>query len=692
MSAYTPHESDSLARAYLNILIEKEKDRQELHSRFVINDDEDVPQRGSLSHLVRPDLAAIAILAARAIEAEPGLSKRLRRGSPIITIATNSPPLVETVKEIFSLCVFPYGSKLIEIEGDDLFVRKSDAAVVIARDGARKDHRPDKGNRAISIALQNRLPIVGIAPDPDLYLPSALLRTAEHRLRLPVLDTSALALLIEFLTGEAPTTPLDEETFRQVGIEDLPLMLRGRMTADDCIASLQHVVRSKAQDPVSGPRLEDLAGYGEAKIWGLELAADLAELKSGRLSWAEIDHKGLLLTGAPGTGKTQFGKALAKSAGVPLIATSVAQWNAASHLSGTLQAIREVFQRARQQAPCILLIDEIDGISDRAMLRGEYVEYWSQIVNLLLEQLAGIDQRPGVVVIAATNFPDRVDAAVKRSGRLDRVIEISKPSADDLAQIFRFHLGPETLADADLMQLALPAKGATGADVEAIVQRAKGTARRAKRELSVDCLLAEIASRHPPLSAQDRNLIAVHEAGHALVGLVLGVGTVVGASVHAAGGGIDIRTDMTGSLTLDYLQNHIAMLLAGRAAERVALGQMSIGAGMSASSDLAKATRLAVLVETQSGLGQMGPVYVDDREAAAISPALFLAVKQHLLEGDERATAVLVAQKRALMTLANALNSRGYLSGADIRAIVGTIRDEPPNHAVTVEDPAPEAA
>ncbi len=111
---------------------------------------------------------------------------------------------------------------------------------------------------------------------------------------------------------------------------------------------------------------------------------------------------------ASGRRKTQYAKAFAKTAGVPIVATSVADWNAANYLTGTLQAMRTAFSQARRLAPAILFIDEVDGISDRATLSGEYVEYWSQIVNLLLELLAGIEDRPGVVVIAPPITPKKL--------------------------------------------------------------------------------------------------------------------------------------------------------------------------------------------------------------------------------------------------------------------------------------------
>ena len=492
--------SDLLARAFLDILARDEgariKPMLRSHSdpadaiESLLNDLDDCTTKIDRAGL-RPDLAAVAVLVARAIEAEPGLARRLRRDAPILTLATHSPDVVEIVEDIIIRCALPANAQIL---GPDSTQRplRDPAAMIIARDGTSKEDRPDKGNRGVSAAVHRRLPVIGIAPDPHRHLPRALLRTVEHRLGLPTLDPSALALVIEAVSGQTPTKCLDPDLLRMIDIDDLPLALRANRTADQCIAELDAIMRRKGEHLGDGPSLEELDGYGEAKTWGLELSRDLADLKSGRLSWEDIDHKGLLLSGAPGVGKTQYARALAKSAQVPLIVTSVAEWNASSYLSGTLQAIRKAFSQARRQAPCILFIDEIDGISDRAKLRGDYVEYWTQIVNLLLELLASVNERPGVVVIAATNFPDEIDAAVKRAGRLDREIVIERPNLHALGRIFRYYIGPEALHGVNLMPLAVGSQGATGADVEAIVRRANGHARRCMRPLMLTDLLAEV--------------------------------------------------------------------------------------------------------------------------------------------------------------------------------------------------------
>jgi cell division protease FtsH len=303
-------------------------------------------------------------------------------------------------------------------------------------------------------------------------------------------------------------------------------------------------------------------------------------------------------------------------------------------------------------------------------IRGEYIEYWTQIVNLLLEQLAAIEERAGVVVVAATNHPDRIDPAVKRAGRLDREIQIEKPDTRALVEIFRFYLGSETLKDADLVPLAMASRGATGADVEAMVRRAKGTARRARRELTIDDLLAVRNGDVPALSPEARWRIAVHEAGHAVAAIALEAGHVGGISIHPAGGFVEIRSDISGSSTYERLLRELAVFMAGRAAERLILGDVGAGAGMARESDLGRATALALLIETQCGLGHSGEAYLGEIKDLVYAPSLHLAVNQQLKDAEAKASLTLDRTRGRLEALANALNREGYLSGDEIRSIV----------------------
>jgi len=655
--------ADLLARAYIDTLAQAEgvKHKSMLHrlseqdplaemlAELEGEPSDDAPQ-------LRVDLVAAAVLTARAIAAEPGLARRLRKEAPIVTVATHTADMAPLVMTIMEDCATADHS------------RKK----IVGRDGTERSHAPERGNPDIVAALNKRYLIVGVAPDPKRHLPSALLRTAEYRLSIAALDEQALRLVLEAITGSTHSGPIDPDLIRAADISDLSLAFRAGLTPDQCLERLAQTVQSKVQYLAEGPSLEELDGYGAAKTWGLELIADLADYRAGRISWDMVDHKGLLLSGPPGTGKTTFAKALAKSAGVPLIATSVAQWNASSYLSGTLQAIRDIFGEARRAAPVVLFIDELDGISDRASLRGEFVEYWSQVVNLLLECLQGVEDRPGVVVLGATNYAERIDPAIRRAGRLDREIVLEKPNRETLYKIFRFHLGPDLLADTDLMPAALAAHGATGADVEAWVRRAKAAARRTRREITIEDLLGQIRSGAAPMSRQVRRRVAVHESGHVVAGWVLGTGSVVGASIHAHGGKVELDDVIEGSMTAEQLDRHIAVALAGRVAERMLLGDVGIGGGNGPRSDLAKATRIAQLLEAQYGLGSFGNVFIADSYIDSLPryPGLLDAVRERLDLAEGRATAILEERRAMLECLAEALDERGYLSGEEIDAIM----------------------
>jgi ATP-dependent Zn protease len=668
---------DLLARAFLDILARQIGD---ISKPLLRSGNADDPIEKLLDDLstadvtasrtsIRSDVAAAAVLTARAVEAEAGLVRSLRRGCPVITIATYVPDLVPLALDVVKNCAFGSETHVEEGRIKDVYGR---TALVVARDGTGSDHKPDKGNDAIAAALHAHSPIVGIAPDPRRHLPRDLMRAAECHLTIGQLDASALALVIEAVTGKVPTATIDPDILRAADVSDLQLALRRDRSPDECLKRLSEVVKNRGLFDSDGPRLEELAGYGEALQWGLELAVDLAAYRKGELEWAAIE-KGLLIAGPPGVGKTQFAKALAKSASVPIVSTSVADWNAANYLSGTLQAMRTAFSQARRLAPCILFIDELDGISDRATLRGDYVEYWSQIVNLLLELLAGVEDRPGVVVVGATNHPDKIDAAVRRAGRLDRTITIEKPNVEDLVRISRFHLGQD-LADANLMPAALSARGGTGADIEAWVRRAKSKARRERRELAMDDLLGEIRGAREPMPEHFRRIAARHEAGHIVVGAALGISKIKAVSLHDANGVTSVEIDPHRGQTLGGMESIITMLLAGRAAELVSASaeEVTAGAGGGHQSDFARATQIAVDIEARYGFGMLGPVCLPDRivELALQDVAMLALVKERLDRCLAQARDIVAANDACTTAVADELAAQGYLDRSDVEALL----------------------
>ncbi|RKE83260.1 ATP-binding protein [Rhizobium sp. AG855] len=188
-------------------------------------------------------------------------------------------------------------------------------------------------------------------------------------------------------------------------------------------------------------RVEQLTGYGDARQWALDLKTDLVLWGSKEVYWADMSTK-LLLSGPPGTGKTTFARALCNSLQIPLLATSVGQWLEPGYLGDVLKRMTAVFEVAKEHGPAILFIDEVDGIGRRDGGAGRtYDDYWISVVNRLLELLDGTAKSEGLIVVGATNRPGVIDPAIRRSGRLERHIEIPLPDIDALEGIIRHHLG-----------------------------------------------------------------------------------------------------------------------------------------------------------------------------------------------------------------------------------------------------------
>lgn len=200
------------------------------------------------------------------------------------------------------------------------------------------------------------------------------------------------------------------------------------------------------------PTIETLAGFGKAKDWALALKDDLVDWKAHTLDWSAMSTD-LLLSGPPGTGKTTFARALCNSLQIPLLASSVASWLQAGHLGDVLARIETLFEEARVHAPCILFIDELDGIGTRHSGSSTNATYSNNVINRLLEALDGLNKIDGVVIIGASNRPDAIDPALLRSGRLETHIQIEKPDTDALVAIMAHHLGsdlPAIVASAPL--------------------------------------------------------------------------------------------------------------------------------------------------------------------------------------------------------------------------------------------------
>ncbi len=405
----------------------------------------------------------------------------------------------------------------------------------------------------------------------------------------------------EFLAGQSPKrAELGLRRGRSMGVSigrlrRYPRIERGKRTSDLSLV---------------GPTLHDLSGYGEARTWGLELAEDLAAWKAGDLAWDAVD-RGILLSGAPGSGKTSYAAALARTCCVPLILGSAGRWQATGHLGDMLKAMRKAFTEAAMQAPSVLLIDEFDSFTSRDDRTGSSDNYHRQVINALLELLDGAQSHEGVIVIGATNYPDIIDPALLRAGRLERHFSIALPDEAARHDIFRFYLRGD-LVNEVLGGVVSASDGWSGADIERCVRDARRHARRAKRSMLLSDLVAAMPPVIPvPVAVQ--RCVAAHELGHAMLGVLLETDPLVSVSIE--------RTIQVGSpsqslghtkfeerlftrKTSTYFRDKVATLLGGIAAEELLFGEYGNGAGGDPSADLNRATDLATMAEVKWGLGK----------------------------------------------------------------------------------------
>jgi cell division protease FtsH len=428
-------------------------------------------------------------------------------------------------------------------------------------------------------------------------------------------------------------------------------------------------------------RLEDLAGLGEAGDWGHELARDLADWKTGKISWSDVD-RGVLLAGAPGTGKTTYAKALANTCGIKLIASSVAQWQSKGHLGDLLKAMRGSFSEAKRDAPCILFLDEFDSIGDRATVRGDGARYQIEVINGLLECIDGVEDREGVVIVGACNHPWMIDPALLRPGRLERSIQIPLPNVEAREQILRWHLNG-ALEGEGLRHIADRMEGRSGADIEKLVRDARRKARRARRGITREDLADHLPKRIAvPLEVLQRT--AVHEAGHAIVHAALGEGEMVSLSImpefeadstSTLAGALEVKLPLSKCRSRKDHENRLAVWLAGLAAEEIVFGSYSDGGGGVEGSDLDMATQLAVEIEASFGLGEglVQLVYQNSKNHARVLVAdrdLRRKVDGILKQAFEAARKIVTEQKTAHEALVKALLERHKLAGSEVLEII----------------------
>ena len=406
-------------------------------------------------------------------------------------------------------------------------------------------------------------------------------------------------------------------------------------------------------------RLRDLAGYGDAKTWGMKLARDLTAYKAGKLEWRDID-KGLLLAGPPGCGKTFYARALAVECGVPLIATGYDDWHESSAGDTVARTLKKKFEAWRKQAanePIIVFIDELDTIGARGEM-GNNNGWYGSIIATWLAFLDGAEPRTGIVVIGATNFPERIDLALLRPGRLERTIAIPSPTIADIEGFLRHHLGSVR----GLKRAAKACRGRSPAEIAKIAREAREAARKAKRKrFTAADVVAVVAAGREKDPAVDR-VVAVHEAGHALARVVLNV------PIHCMD--VDSRrtigTEDPLVMTLADIEVKIAVKMAGGAAEEAVFGAVSTGA----IGDHRAAGEYA-LAAIASGL--FGPWAVGANPLG--DPAIRKQIEAMLEAGLERARSIMRGRLDDLLRLADVAQRERYLDGAEVAGIVNSNAD-----------------
>jgi cell division protease FtsH len=445
----------------------------------------------------------------------------------------------------------------------------------------------------------------------------------------------------------------------------------------------------------TGVTFRDVAGVEEAKAELQEVVEFLKDPKKyGRLG-ARVP-KGVLLVGPPGTGKTLLARAVAGEAGVAFFSISGAEFVEMFVGVGAAR-VRDLFEQARQKAPAIIFIDELDALG-RARGAGGIGGHdeREQTLNQLLVELDGFDPSSGLVLLAATNRPEILDPALLRAGRFDRVVLVDRPDKRGRLQILQVHARKVKLAsDVDLDRIAASTPGFSGADLANLVNEAALLATRRGADAviepdfaeAIERMIAGLEKKNRVLNEQERRVVAHHELGHALVAMAL-PGTdpvqkisIIPRGVAALGYTLQRPTEDRFLMTREELENKMAVLLGGRAAEEVIFEHLSTGAA----NDLAKVTEIARSMVMRYGmvksLGHVayeeerppflgGPLPTGHREySEATAREIDVAVRQIVDGTYEKAVAILRRERTLLERWALKLLDRETLVERDLEEL-----------------------
>lgn len=462
---------------------------------------------------------------------------------------------------------------------------------------------------------------------------------------------------------------------------------------------LMQIGKSKAKIYVetdTGIAFDDVAGVDEAKAELVEVVDFLKDPdRYGRLGGRM--PKGILLVGPPGTGKTMLAKAVAGEAGVPFLSISGSEFVEMFVGVGAAR-VRDLFAQAREKAPAIIFIDELDALGRARAQGGTYGGHdeKEQTLNQLLSELDGFDTKEaGLVLLGATNRPEVLDPALLRAGRFDRQVLVDRPDKPGRIAILKVHMKKIRLAeDVEPDSVAALTPGFTGADLANLVNEAALLATRRGADAvgmddfsaAVERIVAGLEKRNRLINPRERRIVAYHEMGHALAALVTpGVDpvhkvSIIPRGVGALGYTIQRPTEDRFLMTSEELANKMIVLLGGRAAEHVAFGHLSTGAA----DDLQKVTDIARSMVTRYGMsnrlghvayerdrrGFLGPDQTTSREHGdATHDVIDEEVRDLVTEAFERSVALLQERREFLDRTAEALLERETLDEHEIGAL-----------------------
>ncbi|MEN9202625.1 MAG: ATP-dependent zinc metalloprotease FtsH [Thermostichus sp. DG_1_6_bins_120] len=449
----------------------------------------------------------------------------------------------------------------------------------------------------------------------------------------------------------------------------------------------------------TGVKFDDVAGIEEAKEELQEVVTFLKKPERFTAVGAKIP-KGVLLVGPPGTGKTLLAKAIAGEAGVPFFSLSGSEF-VEMFVGVGASRVRDLFKKAKENAPCIVFIDEIDAVGrQRGAGIGGGNDEREQTLNQLLTEMDGFEGNTGIIIIAATNRPDVLDAALLRPGRFDRQVTVDRPSFKGRYEILRVHARNKKLAeDVNLEAIARRTPGFAGADLANLLNEAAILAARRQRmaitNQDIDDAIDRITiglTKPPLLDGKSKRLIAYHECGHALLMTLLPHAdplnkvTIIPRSSGAGGFAQQLPNEEqidSGLYSRAWLLDRVVVGFGGRAAEDIVFGYSEITTG--ASNDLQQNTSLVRQMVTRFGMSELGPVMLDPPNnevflgggwmnrteySEDVAAKIDRQVRQLLESCYQKAKQILMENRALLDRLADTLVERETLDGDEFRAIV----------------------